>query len=564
MSLFDRDELRALIASSESAQEDPQIQALSRREVLAWIEEFAAGIKEQLRSVDALDPALRDERVEACRGDFDRFRRTYFPHYYTLPGRSDLQEGLEEIYAAIAAKARTDRPGIRHALAAPRGFGKSTDVSVVFPIYCIVYDLKRFITLISDAIELTETLIEAIKTELEANPRLRADFPESTGIGPSWKVGEIVTNNGIKLKGFGSAKRIRGQRHGVHRVDLVLIDDLENDENVRSRTQRDKLEEWLDSAIENLGDVTGTMDIIYIGTLLHRDSVLARKLKLAFWRPRIYRAILRYPDRMDLWDEYARIYRAEGDEAARQFYADRREQMDAGARLLWDAVSLESLMRKRAANPRAFEREQQNRPGSEDQRFDSGAFTVIPRSRCPRFDRTIAYTDFKGTGAKGASRTGDYSVVVAGGMVRGENRLYVFLSTRNRHSGKKAVDWLADLQARYSFDTVGGESNGAFALYLEWYRERCEQRRIDPGQIRLKAMRDAKEVRIESLEHPLDDGRIVFVGEHGELFAELDDFPEADYDDLSDALAGLWRLSKLAKKQTKKRTRYKKRPRSRR
>ena len=49
------------------------------------------------------------------------------------------------------------------------------------------------------------------------------------------------------------------------------------------------------------------------------------------------------------------------------------------------------------------------------------------------------------------------------------------------------------------------------------------------------------------------DPDIIFIGEHPALFKELDDFPEANNDDLSDALSGLWRLVKL-KKHSNKRT----------
>jgi hypothetical protein len=164
--------------------------------------------------------------------------------------------------------------------------------------------------------------VEAIKCELEENDRLKQDFPNACGIGKVWKIGEIVTNNNIKVKAYGSGKRVRGVKHGTYRPDLAIIDDLENDTNVRSRTQRDKLEDWLDEAIDNLGSVDGSMDILYIGTILHRDSVLARKLKLAFWHPIKFRALIQYPKNIDLWDEYSKIFKYSGVTVAHNFYSE--------------------------------------------------------------------------------------------------------------------------------------------------------------------------------------------------------------------------------------------------
>ena len=567
MSLFDKDELHSFLIDTEESHkhlDEEEAQKLSRREFLDWLNVFSTGVKDQLQSTEALDPATRDERVAECLADFNAFRRTYFGHYYTIDGKSKLQEDLEGILHRIRDKKGTKEQGESFARGAPRGFGKSTDVSLTGIIYVIVYEIKHFPLIFSDAIELTETLIEAIKAELEFNEALKADFPRATGAGSIWKVGEIVTRNNIKVKGFGSGKRVRGIKHGTYRPDLVVIDDLENDENVRSRTQRDKLEEWLDAAVENLGSVEGLIDIIYIGTILHRDSVLARKLKLAYWNPKIYRAVERYPVRMDLWDEYAILFRTQGLEAAHQFYCDRKEKMDKGAVLLWDKVSLELLMQKRAKNKKTFEKEQQNRPNAEDQRFDSSKFKVISKTQCPKFDYTVAYTDFKGSTAKRSKKPGDFTTVLAGGVVKAEHKLYVFLSYRERIAGKKAVEMLVKMQRKHGFGAIGGETNGGFFVYKEWYKEKCQEAGIDEGALKFKHMSDSKESRIETLEYPIDEEDIIFVGEHVELFNELDDFPEAEYDDLSDNLAGLWRISKLSKKQSRKRTKYKKAPRKRR
>jgi len=351
MSLFDKDELLALVQDTDKYADLDEVEAqkLSRKEVLSWMADFSSALKEQLQDSEALDPETRDERVAECLADYNKFRHTYFSHYYTAPEESELQVHLKSIIHKIRDKKGTDLPGERFATAAPRGFGKSTDISLTFPIYCIVYEIKHFGIIISDAIELSETLIEAIKIELEENEALKGDFPDATGVGRMWKVGDIISKNNRRLKAYGTKKKARGIKHGRHRVDFAAGDDLENDDNVRSRVQRDKLEEWLDSAIENLGDVTDDkMDFIYIGTLLHRDSVLSRKLKLAFWNPVIFKALERYPDRMDLWDEYTTLYRSEGVDTAHEFYINRKKAMDKGAQLLWDAVTLESLMKKRA------------------------------------------------------------------------------------------------------------------------------------------------------------------------------------------------------------------------
>lgn len=555
MLLFDREELRAFLSQSRQEHLDAtgdrrQAERLTRRAFLSWLDDFIAPLREEVASLSDLDPAGRAERVDRARRDFHFFRRTYFPHYYQLAGESKLQSHLRTVYDRIRDKSdaqTSDSAGEKFAVAAPRGFGKSTDVALAFILWVVAYELKYFLPLFSDAVELTEVEIEAIKAELEENARLRQDFPHIAGAGSVWRVGDIVTANNIRIKGFGSGKRVRGIKHGTRRPDLVIIDDLENDENVRSRRQRDKLESWLDSALENLGGVDDRMDILYIGTILHRDAVLARKLKLAYWNPRIFRALVRFPARMDLWDVYESLYRTKSAAKAHAYYLKHRTQMDTGARLLWSAVTLESLMKKRIASRKAFEKEQQNNPGSEFGTFDSAKFTVISPTQAPPLVKKFLYTDFKGD-----SVVGDYFAVTAGGFDAEGKKLYVYYSHRAQIKGLKAVNFLVDLYEQEQFYLIGGERNGGFYLYRDWFKDKAiEQLGLIPNT-RFIHNHEKKEERIAELEFPLDaaDPDIIFVGEHPELFAELDDFPEALHDDLSDTLAGLWRLARLKRRST--------------
>lgn len=544
MSLFNQDELKEFLDETKL---EASLQGLSkkkakkytRKKFLEWMDDFTLGLKDQIKVTNALDPALRDKRVKKAFDDFHSFRTTYFPHYYKLGGKSGLQEHLETVYAKI----KTQRPlGESFALAAPRGFGKSTDVSLVFIIYCIVYDLKHFITLFSDAIELTETLIEAIKAELEENERLKADFPKATGIGKTWKVGDIVTRNNIRVKGYGSAKRVRGVKHGTYRVDLVVIDDLENDTNVKSRKQRDKLEDWVDEAIENLGSVNGEMDILYIGTILHRDSVLARKLKLKYWNPIIFRALITYPLYLDMWEEYSNLYKHESVEAATNYYRLNKAKMHEGAELLWDAVSLEFLMRKRAKNPRAFEKEQQNNPNSENQKFNSSKFPKINLDQMPKLDNVILVVD-----AKGDSDVGDYAGFLAGGLCKEDLKLYIFYSKMLRIKGRPVIKESLRLIKMFKPDLVSGDKNGGFYMLRDWLKEAAFNAKIPMPSTKFIHHTQNKEDRMGELEFPIDDGDIIFVGEHFDLFNQMDDFPEADHDDLHDPLQVVYKLSKLQK-----------------
>ena len=85
-----------------------------------------------------------------------------------------------------------------------------------FVLWCLITEKKWYPIIVMDAFEQACEMLEAIKAELEANPRLQGDFEEACGQGKVWRAGVIVTASGRKVEAFGSAKKIRGRRHGPY------------------------------------------------------------------------------------------------------------------------------------------------------------------------------------------------------------------------------------------------------------------------------------------------------------------------------------------------------------
>lgn len=556
MSLFDKEALRSLIHDTKSdllaeGKSENVAERLTRKEFQKWLGEYSDSLKEIIHSNTTLDPKEKDARIKRQFVDFDYFRRTYFPHYYYLPGKSALQADLETIYQRIksrsilssaAANALDAIKSEKYGVAAPRGHGKSTDVSVVFVIWCIVNNLKHFITIFSDAIELAETQIEAIKVELSENDNLKADFPHATGISKRWKIGDFVTKNGVRVKGYGSSKRVRGIKHGVWRVDLAIGDDLENDENVRNRDQRDKQEAWFDDAVANLGAVNDNMDIIYIGTLLHKDSVLARKLKLAYWNPRIHKAIITFPERMDLWERFTTLHKNQGLDASHAFYLANKQDMDKGARVLWgEAVSLETLMRKRAEAPRSFNKEYQNEPSSGFEKFMREKMHFYKHDPSIRQLKIYGWCD-----PAGMKKKSDYTNLTIFGVDEKERKGYVLESINEVIGSKEICKRMVDLQAIYKCKYFGYEDNGGQFHLKPFILDEAFDRGI-AMPLRGINNTDNKELRIEELEIPIENGEIILHEDQIQLIQQLEDFPEGTHDDAPDGLVCVYRLSKLAK-----------------
>ncbi len=537
--LFSKEELDSFLEDTKEKFKfegisEPELSRLTRNEFLSWLQDLKDELRDQIQSEVTLDPKSKHERIIRAEHDFLYFAKTYFPHYFSIGGTCVLHEDLAQIFKTL-----TQNPsGDKYAIAAPRGHAKTTFTSKFLALWCICFMKKRFIVEISDAVELVEGNLEAIKVELESNANLKADFPQICGMSKNWKVGEFTTKNGVKLKAYGSGKRLRGVNYGALRPDLVVLDDLENDTNVRSKDQRDKLEAWLDEAVLNLGSVNGTLDVLYIGTILHADSVLARKLKLKFWNAKKYQSIIEFPTRMDLWEEWANLYRNVSREASDKFYLKNKAKMDEGAKVLWqEALPILKLMQKRAENLKSFNKEQQNDPRSETQIFSKENMSFY--NELPKIDFYVMYVD-----PAGEKKKSDYTAITVLGVCKSEAKIYVCESIVEVMKTKKAIKEIIRLNELYRPRACAIESNGGQEFFRKWIREKAFEMGV---KMPLKGVNNTqnKGIRIEELEVPIDDGEILLHKSQTLLIEQLTEYPEAKHDDAPDSLAGAYSLTKL-------------------
>ncbi|QRQ81834.1 Mu transposase C-terminal domain-containing protein [Paralysiella testudinis] len=319
-----------------------------------------ADLKTQAKaSMAVLQAAETPKAAEVAVGGYEYFVSTYFPHYIRSAEKSELHRYL---FKRLPEVLRAPE-GCPEAIGAPRGEGKSTQVTQLFTLYCIVTGQKHYCVIVMDSIDQAYPMLEAIKAELEFNPRFKTDFPDAAGQGRVWQAGTIVTANDIKVQVAGSGKKLRGLRHGPYRPDLTVLDDIENDEQVRNPEQRDKTEAWLKKTVLPLGGVGQKYDVVYIGTILHYDSVLSRTLKNPFWRSIKFKAMLQWPDNMVLWEKWEELYRNDGESVADAFYQAHKIEMKQGAHTSWAARDVLALMKIRARDGHTtFDSEYQNDP----------------------------------------------------------------------------------------------------------------------------------------------------------------------------------------------------------
>lgn len=518
-----------------------------RQQLAEYIASLRQAIETECLDFD-VDPAACAER-KRCTEDpvsgYDFFVSTYFPHYIRHASRSQLHNYLFERLPQIVASPE----GENDAIAAPRGEAKSTLVSQLFVLWCIIRGIKHYPVIVMDSIDQAYPMLEAIKAELLYNPRLRHDFPDVCVQGRVWQMGTIVTANNIKVTVAGSGKKLRGLRHGPYRPDLVILDDIENDENVQSPEQRDKLDSWLKKTVLPLGEAGGKTDVVYIGTILHYDSVLSRTLSNPMWRTARFKAVIRWPDNMKLWETWEEYIRNEEPETAALFYAANEAAMLAGAIVSWAARPLLTLMKIRVRDGHGtFDSEYQNDPVSgEDAIF---AAEGVLKFWVEEVREWVFFGSCDPSLGKFGNNRRDPSAILVGGFNPYTGILDVVVADIRRRVPDKIIADIIKYQDKYGCMAWAFES----VQFQEFLRQVLVKESAKLG-IPVPAVpvipSTDKILRIESLQPHCVNGLIRFNSGQTTLLDQLRHFPKADHDDGPDALQMLHALAVSRTRRTK-------------
>ena len=127
-----------------------------------------------------------------------------------------------------------------------------------------------------------------------------------------------------------------------------------------------KLRDWFYKAVSKAGDTY--TDIVYIGTLLHFDALLANVAKNPSYKSVRYQGVISFATNGELWDAWESIFtdlsNDNRQEDALEFFQANREAMLEGTAVLWEEkLSYYDLMVIRISEGEAsFNSEIQNDP----------------------------------------------------------------------------------------------------------------------------------------------------------------------------------------------------------
>ncbi len=221
----------------------------------------------------------------------------------------------------------------RLAVLAPRGNAKSTWSCLAYPLWCVLHGIEPYVVITSDTADQAQQHLRGVRQELESNPLLARDYPHLAGKLVAGRADNIELANGCRIGALGTGGKIRGRKSQQHRPSLIIVDDPQNLEHIISPVRRERSWDWLTRDVCNAGDPK--TNIVVLGTALHAEAIVCRLNKTPGWRTKIFKSIIQWPVRMDLWNEWEAILhdwgkeKEERERLALAFYEQHREEMEA-------------------------------------------------------------------------------------------------------------------------------------------------------------------------------------------------------------------------------------------
>ena len=495
--------------------------------------------------------------------DVELFAAAYFPHY--------CQYTFNDFHSDLFATMGFMERAVRRARAAPRGYAKSTITALIKPIHDVCYGLEKYIVIVSNTQDQANQKLRDIRAEVLTNSELASDYNLHF---KTRKPGEtqyvlFAGDFACMFTCYGAGVEIRGIRFGAYRPTKIILDDSENSEEVHNEALRKKAEDWFFQVISQIGTKDTNLD--FIGTILHREGLLNKLLKNPAYDGRLYKAIIQWSERRDLWDVWTRIY-TDLDNGSRvaeaeEFYQSNKAELLRGVRVLWGVKeSYLDLMKELVEKgKRAFMKEKQNEPiGGDEALFENFHYYRETKDGIliERTNTLIPWKELKGTDgqwldmygaldpATGQTKTkpgklGDFACVLSGFKDR-KGRLFVHHDWTKRAAPTKQIGRIFDGYNEFNYQKFGVETNLYRNLLLPNIITERTRREKELGKslqipfYDIEAI-DKKEKRIYTLEPKVEHGWILFNRALSQEFmGQHEAYPHVDHDDGPDTLEMLW------------------------
>jgi predicted phage terminase large subunit-like protein len=425
------------------------------------------------------------------------------------------------------------------AVAAPRRHAKTTAVTQTCALAAVLFRERSYVLIVSDTITQATQFLGEIKQQLTENEQIRSLFKIKGFTKESEDDFICVCEDGHKFRmaAKGAEQKLRGLKWDTKRPDLILCDDLENDEIVMNKERRAKFKRWFYAAL--LPSMSKTGKIMYVGTILHNDSLLESLM------PKKHQVGYTV-EPLKTWvkDKMGRPRRVSGWVSVKY-----KAHTPDYKNILWpsnyNAEYFQELRQEYVEQgiPDVYSQEYLNTPIDENmayfRRTDIKDFSDIDREFISQGGWQKHFNFYIGTDlAVSTTEVSDWSVFVVGGMDE-KGYLWIFDIIRERMDAQEIVETILKLEKRWEPIAITMEKGQIEKSVGPFLRQRMLDTGTFPSITTVAPSLD-KLTRSRSIQARMRAGAVKF-DKSADWYYDFEDeavlFPRAKHDDQVDALA---------------------------
>ncbi|WP_233861003.1 hypothetical protein [Tenacibaculum piscium] len=215
-------------------------------------------------------PSEKRKRIKCLEADHEAWFKYYFPTYYkSAPAPFHIK----------ATKRIMKNDEWYEVRSWSRELAKSTR-TMMEVLKLVLTERKKNTLLVSSSYDNAERLLTPYKTELETNKRIENDYGIQPKLG-AWESGEFKTKNGASFRALGKGQSPRGTRNDAVRPDIILIDDIDTDEEVRNADRIKESMKWIEKALLPTRSISEPTLILACGNIIAKFCCITEIAKKA-------------------------------------------------------------------------------------------------------------------------------------------------------------------------------------------------------------------------------------------------------------------------------------------
>lgn len=246
------------------------VKLTDRQAIIAW-EEFRDNlIKSTVVDFNETE-AEKAKRISKLEENPEEWFKYYFPNYYkSAPAPFHIK----------ATKRLLKNKRWYEVRAWSRELAKSVRSMFETLYLSLATNEVRNVILVSNSYDNAVRLLTPFQINLESNARIINDYGEQLQPG-HWETGEFTTKKGVSFRALGAGQSPRGTRNEDLRVDMLIIDDFDTDEECRNAKIIDQKWMWLEQALFPTVSISGNYRILFNGNIIAKDCCITRAMKKA-------------------------------------------------------------------------------------------------------------------------------------------------------------------------------------------------------------------------------------------------------------------------------------------